>query len=227
MTDLNIKWFVLFSLAVHATVLTTWKQHPREAGSSSRVLQLAVINNAAGAATAPAPAPDLDLPAPGTAAGQAARQTRQQPVRPARAAAKPRTPALAAAPPAPRQETAAVETVPVAATPTTNAAASQAPGRQETDRRLRAGVLELVSARLKYPAMARRKGWQGTVHLELHIEPDGRISRLRIDSTSGYPVLDNAAAQALQLARLPHVKQWLNGRAIDIVVPVEYRLLDS
>ena len=225
MTDLNITWFVLFSLAVHATVLTAWKQPPPGAGTGSQVLQLAVTNNAAAATTA-SPS-DTGLPAAATAAEQPARQIRQQPARPASTAVKPWTPAPAAGSPAPRQETTTVEAVPAATASATPAATRPAPDRQETDRRLRSGVLELIAAQLKYPAMARRKGWQGTVQLELHIDPDGRISRLRIDQTSGYPVLDNAAAEVLKLARLPHAKQWLNGHAVDLVIPVEYRLLDS
>lgn len=123
--------------------------------------------------------------------------------------------------------TSAREESPAPAAQATIAASNPAPDRQETERQLRTSVLELVAKQLKYPAIARRKGWQGTVHLELHIEADGRISRLRIDKTSGYAALDHAAADALQLASLPHATQWLNGQAVDLVIPVEYRLLDS
>jgi protein TonB len=208
----NTRWFVIFSLAVHAAALTAWEQYQLEAGKSGQVLQLTVINSTAGIATA-TPA-STDTQAHISAAEQPPLQTRQQPARQARV--KPRAQTQAA--------TATVEKAPAATAP---AASSPAPGRQETDRHLRASVLELVSKQLKYPAIARRKGWQGIVQLELHIEPDGRISRLRIDKTSGYPVLDNAAAQTLRLASLPHARQWLNGQAVDLVVPVEYRLLDS
>jgi protein TonB len=107
------------------------------------------------------------------------------------------------------------------------AAGDTDPARQDTDRQLRKSLFELVTARLSYPAIARRKGWQGTVRLELHIEPDGLISRLRIDKTSGYPLLDRAAVRSLQLASVPRAGRWLNGQAIDIVIPVEYRLLDG
>lgn len=87
--------------------------------------------------------------------------------------------------------------------------------------------MDLISRQLTYPAIARRKGWQGVVRLELHIEPDGRISDLHIDETSGYAVLDEAALQALQLASIPDAAQWLHGETADIVVPVEYRLIDG
>ena len=87
--------------------------------------------------------------------------------------------------------------------------------------------MELITRELTYPAIARRKGWQGVVKLELHIEADGSITHLQVDKTSGYSILDKAAMQCLQLASIPGAAQWLQGHAIDIVVPVEYRLLDS
>ena len=99
--------------------------------------------------------------------------------------------------------------------------------RQETDRHLRNSIMELISRKLTYPAIARRKGWQGIVKLELHIEADGSISNLQLDETSGYSVLDQAAIQCLQYASLPGAAHWLQGQTINIVVPVEYRLVDS
>ena len=99
--------------------------------------------------------------------------------------------------------------------------------QEETDRHLRSSVMELITRELTYPAIARRKGWQGVVKLELHIEADGSITHLQVDKTSGYSILDKAAMQCLQLASIPGAAQWLQGHAIDIVVPVEYRLLDS
>ena len=98
---------------------------------------------------------------------------------------------------------------------------------EETDRHLRSSVMELITRELTYPAIARRKGWQGVVRLELHIEADGSITNLHIDQTSGYSILDKAAMQCLQLASIPGAALWLQGQAIDIVVPVEYRLVDS
>jgi TonB family protein len=99
--------------------------------------------------------------------------------------------------------------------------------REEADRHLRNTILELFASNLKYPPLARRKGWQGIVILALRIESNGRISRLHVNGTSGYPVLDRAAVESLQLASVPRANEWLNGEAVDIIVPVEYRLVDS
>ena len=225
MINHNIGWFVVFSLAAHAAVLTAWQQHELEAGNSGRVMQLTVVTNTAEVATASPTSTDMQTHT--AAAERPPVQTRQAPARQTRAVVKPQAPTQAATTSNTRPVTTAVEETLAATAQAAPAASSPAPGRQETDRQLRASVLELIAKQLKYPAIARRKGWQGIVQLELHIEPDGRISRLRIDKTSGYPVLDNAAAQALQLASLPHARQWLNGQAVDLIVPVEYRLLDS
>ena len=106
-------------------------------------------------------------------------------------------------------------------------AASTTLSPEEQDQHLRACVMNLITRQLSYPAIARRKGWQGVVRLELHIEPDGRISDLHIEQTSGYTVLDEAARQSLQLANIPDAAQWLQGETASIVVPVEYRLIDG
>jgi protein TonB len=107
------------------------------------------------------------------------------------------------------------------------AASSPRPSQEESDRHLRSSVLELVTQRLSYPAIARRKGWQGVVILTLHIESDGLISDLHVNETSGYAALDQAAIKSLQLASIPGARRWLHGHSIDMLIPIEYRLLDS
>ena len=97
--------------------------------------------------------------------------------------------------------------------------------RQGTEEHLRESILRLVSSRFHYPVLARRKGMQGIVRLQVRIESDGRISGLQVQRTSGYAVLDQAALRSLRLASVPDAAQWLNGRAIDIIIPVEYRLV--
>ena len=98
-------------------------------------------------------------------------------------------------------------------------------GHQSAEDHLRSTILRLVSSRFHYPVLARRKGMEGIVRLQVRIESDGRISRLQVQQTSGYPVLDQAALQSLQLASVPDAAQWMNGQAIDIIIPVEYRLV--
>jgi protein TonB len=216
----DIRWFVVFSVAIHAAILTAWQPRDPDVIHRGRPVQLAVINTSAGMATASPESTDAQTRRP------AAEQS-PPPARQARATNRPKARSQALIPAKTSPATSAAgEARPVAAQ-TALATSGPALDRQEVERQLRDSILELVTKQLKYPAIARRKGWQGVVQLELHIEPDGRISRLHIDRTSGYPALDNAAVQALQFASLPQAKQWLSGQAVDLIVPVEYRLLEG
>ena len=227
----NIKWFLALSVTVHAAALVAWLPSKHKVGHSGQTLLLAVRNHTGEAVMQPQnPAEDhpqhnsmrpqspVELPPVVTAT-----PVKQQPVEHQRAkqqaVVQPRT-----EPPAPVplqvQDNAPH---PVQATQTASATLS----REEQDQHLRACVMNLITRQLTYPAIARRKGWQGVVKLELHIEPNGQISGLHIDATSGYSVLDKAALQSLQLANVPDAAQWLQGETIDIVVPVEYKLIDG
>ena len=79
-----------------------------------------------------------------------------------------------------------------------------------------------------YPMLARRNGWQGRVQIGLRVEADGRLSHVRIAHSSGYRLLDNAALATLnRINTLPDAASWLDGRHFDMVLPIEYHLIDG
>jgi len=89
-------------------------------------------------------------------------------------------------------------------------------------------VNEALRAHLSYPLLARKHGWQGKVRLRLQIVDHGRITGIHLVQSSGYSVLDQAAMQSLsQVAKLNPLSRWPLLHDLDIVIPVEYRLLDS
>ena len=217
----NIKWFLGLSVAAHAAALVAWSTPEHEPGHAGQVLLLAVRNRS-GAAV-------MLIQEPAETRSQAS----TDPMRPQQPT---ELPAVVAATPARQPQPAhpAIQplTEPPAAVPDSTphpvpAAQANTTSREEQDQHLRACIMDLLAQQLTYPAIARRKGWQGVVKLELHIESDGRISDLHIDATSGYALLDEAALQSLQLANVPDAAQWLHGEAIDIIVPIEYRLIDG
>jgi len=52
-----------------------------------------------------------------------------------------------------------------------------------------------------YPARARRRGWQGTVDVELRVGPDGAVEQANVGRSSGYALLDHAAVSVARRSR--------------------------
>jgi len=52
-----------------------------------------------------------------------------------------------------------------------------------------------------YPPTAERRGWTGTVVLLIDVAADGTVTAVRIESSSGHTILDEAAIRAVKLWR--------------------------
>ncbi len=61
-------------------------------------------------------------------------------------------------------------------------------------------VRDRVSFYWEYPITAARNGWQGTLTVDFAITRDGSVIDVKIDHSSSYPVLDDAAITAIKLA---------------------------
>jgi protein TonB len=104
-------------------------------------------------------------------------------------------------------------------TDTTATLAAEIAATQAVLSSLRARIVE----KIRYPALARANGWKGTVLLELLLDERGLLQGLAVRRSSGYAVLDRAAA-ALMRSVTP-VDNPL-GRPLRIEVPIAYELKD-
>ena len=75
-----------------------------------------------------------------------------------------------------------------------------------------------------YPAMARRRGEQGRVLLRVQVSMDGRPLSVAVARSSGFDILDSAAADAVRGWRFVPATE--AGRPVPAVadVPVQFRL---
>jgi periplasmic protein TonB len=84
-----------------------------------------------------------------------------------------------------------VSAVPVATPPPPPQAAPVAPVLPSTQ------AVPLESNRAPvYPELARSRGWQGVVRVELSVDAEGDVTAIEIVSSSGFPVLDGAVRKA-------------------------------
>jgi len=76
----------------------------------------------------------------------------------------------------------------------------------------------------RYPRTARRSRAQGTVLLRVHIGPDGIPSQLAVQQSSGHPVLDQAALEAVRQWVFVAAREGAEARGAWVVVPLIFSL---
>ncbi|MEK6790097.1 MAG: TonB family protein [Deltaproteobacteria bacterium] len=62
------------------------------------------------------------------------------------------------------------------------------------------GMKNRIEGRWAYPELASRNGWQGSLYISFVIRKDGSVSDIKLEKSSNYPVLDDAAITAVRLA---------------------------
>ncbi len=249
---MTLRTFIAASVLVHAAVLAAWPPHLPMPGAGATTLHVALVDaqNPAPVSRQPAPVHETLDTKPKAASHAAAADkgsddksrrhapahrpmhavayktvntshAMQQEVAPDPAKAQQADTAPAARPPRPEQLAAA-------SLPPSHAAAPATVREGNVVSRLRDNLHRRIHARFSYPLIARIKGWQGQVTLGLRVEPDGTLTHLRVLNTSGYAILDQDSLRTLKgIARVPPAADWLGGRHVDLVLPVEYRLTEG
>lgn len=111
------------------------------------------------------------------------------------------------------------DTSPTAAASGTDVAGTEARARIE------AQLHTSLARHFDYPYVARLRGWEGRVLLAFIVQASGNLNDIRIVRSSGFAVLDDSAVDSLKkVQRLPEAVAWLQGRDIEMQLPVIYRL---
>lgn len=106
--------------------------------------------------------------------------------------------------------------------PATGSASASSEARRSAARQ--AIVVELAK-HFTYPRLAQRRGWEGTVVLQVRILSDGRLGDIAVKSSSGRALLDESAASALgHVERLPQFADRVGDEGLALEIPVTYRL---
>lgn len=95
----------------------------------------------------------------------------------------------------------------------------------EARERIRAKLRLELDRYFDYPPRARVRGWEGDVICRLQLNSRGDIETVKIDRSSGYALLDENATNTLQrVGNIEGAAKWLEGRSVELSLPVKYRL---
>lgn len=76
----------------------------------------------------------------------------------------------------------------------------------------------------EYPALAQRRGWEGTVMLRVHVLASGSPSDIQVQTSSGREALDQAAVKAVQRWKFVPAKRGDVAQDGWVSVPIDFKL---
>lgn len=79
----------------------------------------------------------------------------------------------------------------------------------------------------EYPALARKRGWEGKVLLAVEVAADGTAQAARVQAGSGHDLLDEAALRAVRKWRFQPGTRDGEPVAMQVLVPVHFILKDN
>ncbi|MEW5786779.1 MAG: TonB family protein [Pseudomonadota bacterium] len=113
-------------------------------------------------------------------------------------------------------------------TPVLAEAATPAPQRVADAQTLQRQWLAALTAKLRemrrYPPIARRLGQEGVVTLRVELSAKGDLRRAEVLDSSGFPLLDQAAARLIQEAAAALRGGWQLPEDSRLEIPIAYRL---
>ena len=97
------------------------------------------------------------------------------------------------------------------------------------NKELRRGYTRQIRHRIAqkkfYPAVARRRGFEGQPVVAFILNKDGSLGHLALDKTSGHKMLDQAALKAVKKgAPFPEIPEQLNLKKFKFKLPISFSL---
>jgi periplasmic protein TonB len=75
-----------------------------------------------------------------------------------------------------------------------------------------------------YPMLARRRNYEGTVMLDVFVDPQGRPLQVKLHQSSGYSMLDQSAAATVRRWRFEPARRGAQAIEMWVRVPVRFEL---
>ena len=85
-------------------------------------------------------------------------------------------------------------------------------------------LFDKVQQLKRYPSLARRKNWEGTVALRVSIREDGEIEDVRIVESSGHETMDQEALKTVKMASPLTLNRPLGSPLVMVDLSLKYTL---
>jgi len=78
----------------------------------------------------------------------------------------------------------------------------------------------------EYPMIARKKGWQGRLLLNVHVSKDGNVINLNVVKTSGFEILDKISVKTIRDWKFTPAR--IGGKNVEdsLNIPVSFKLIN-
>jgi protein TonB len=80
---------------------------------------------------------------------------------------------------------------------------------------------------LEYPELARHRGYEGLVLLEVLVDRQGKVAEMRVAVSSGYPILDQAALQAVKKVPFNPARKGTETVEDWVKIPIRFQLKEQ
>ena len=215
----RLRGFVLGSLVVHGLVLAGWGTAVRFGGEAQTVLSVTFATDVREAQPALARPATRTTNDEGATGPSVARAPRLDPIGDTASNHLRNVPTERAMQDDTADRTARRDTSPTAAASGTDTTGAEARARIE------AQLHTSLARHFDYPYAARLRGWEGSVLLAFIVQASGNLNDIRIVRSSGFAMLDDSAVDSLKkVQHLPEAVAWLNGRDLEMHLPIVYRL---
>ena len=88
-----------------------------------------------------------------------------------------------------------------------------------------AQLTKAIARQKKYPRIAKMRGWQGEIILNLKIDGQGNLIKSTIKEKSGFKVLDNEGINMVKRASpFPKPPKELESKIFNVTVPISFKL---
>lgn len=222
---------LILSLLIHAAILAgVVSELPARLDAPAATVNVVISNDAVRATPAPAPKSSPPAAAPRSPGGASRAKVGQLLVdnSPVAAAAPPDAPSLAIEPvlASPALSSHVAESGGTPSSAPNSAPAQAREGVNANDLRQYRLALAIAARRFRhYPALARERGWEGTVELALAVSAQRSEPGVSVLRSSGHPALDRQAQEMMaQAARVTVLPESLQGRDFRVVLPVQFSL---